>query len=230
MKNYYDILEINKNASPEVVEKAYKTLVKKFHPDLQSDESKQNAEEKMKELNEAYETISNPDKREKYNQKLEQIESKKNINYGYNVQTNSQSPMSNQVQTNHTYQQEVKNDKNYNKSNKKDQRKISKQQAYEQKKYAQKIQNAVNKAYYDAYIQDLRNRGYKIVYKKSAKEYLQMIFRAIITLAVTFLVLFLFYQIPFVKNYFSRLYTNNEVFRSFIDIISQVFQNTKNNF
>ena len=33
--NYYKILEVDKNASPEVIEKAYKTLVKKYHPDLQ---------------------------------------------------------------------------------------------------------------------------------------------------------------------------------------------------
>ena len=39
-KNYYDILEVNKNASPEIIEKAYKTLVKKYHPDLQKNEEK----------------------------------------------------------------------------------------------------------------------------------------------------------------------------------------------
>ena len=35
MKNYYKILEVSENASPEVIEKAYKVLVKKYHPDLQ---------------------------------------------------------------------------------------------------------------------------------------------------------------------------------------------------
>ena len=39
-QNYYEILEVNKNASPEIIEKAYKTLVKKYHPDLQKDEDK----------------------------------------------------------------------------------------------------------------------------------------------------------------------------------------------
>ena len=34
MKNYYEILEVNKKASKEVIEKAYKVLVKKYHPDL----------------------------------------------------------------------------------------------------------------------------------------------------------------------------------------------------
>ena len=39
-ENYYDILEVSKNASPEIIEKAYKTLVKKYHPDLQKNEEK----------------------------------------------------------------------------------------------------------------------------------------------------------------------------------------------
>ena len=39
-QNYYDILEVNKNASSEIIEKAYKTLVKKYHPDLQENDLK----------------------------------------------------------------------------------------------------------------------------------------------------------------------------------------------
>ena len=40
-ENYYDILQVNMNASPEIIEKAYKTLAKKYHPDLQKEEDKQ---------------------------------------------------------------------------------------------------------------------------------------------------------------------------------------------
>ena len=227
MKNYYDILEINKNASPEVVEKAYKTLVKKYHPDLQSDGSKQNAEEKMKELNEAYETISNPDKREKYNQKLEQIESRQNINYGYNTQPNSssQSATSKDAQTNNLYQQTTNNNEDiYNTKRK---RKDPNQQAYNQRQYEQNMKKAVEKAYYDAYIQDLRNRGYRIKYKKTFKQYVKMYLTAFFAIIFTILVLFIVYQIPFVKNYFAQLYQDNGVFRSFIDVIFQIFGNFK---
>ena len=37
MKNYYEILQVNENASIEIIEKAYKVLAKKYHPDLQKD-------------------------------------------------------------------------------------------------------------------------------------------------------------------------------------------------
>lgn len=48
MKNYYEILEVNEKASKEVIEKVYKVLAKKYHPDLQrTPEEKEKAEEKI---------------------------------------------------------------------------------------------------------------------------------------------------------------------------------------
>ena len=70
MKNYYEILEISENASQEIVEKAYKTLAKKYHPDLQQGDLKKEYEEKLKTINEAYEVLSNIDRRKEYNQVL----------------------------------------------------------------------------------------------------------------------------------------------------------------
>ena len=49
---WYEILEVSENASPEVIEKAYKVLVKKYHPDLQTGDSKAEAEKKMKQIKE----------------------------------------------------------------------------------------------------------------------------------------------------------------------------------
>ena len=65
-KNYYEILEVDKNASPEIIEKAYKTLAKKYHPDLQEDNFKKDSEIKMQLINEAYETLSDPEKKKNY--------------------------------------------------------------------------------------------------------------------------------------------------------------------
>ena len=73
-KNYYDILEVNKNASQEIIEKAYKTLVKKYHPDLQDNNLKNEYEEKIKLINEAFEVLSNSEKRKNYDLNLKQTE------------------------------------------------------------------------------------------------------------------------------------------------------------
>ena len=73
-KNYYDILEVNKNASPEIIEKAYKTLVKKYHPDLQDNNLKAEYEEKIKLINEAFEVLSDSEKKKNYDLNLKQTE------------------------------------------------------------------------------------------------------------------------------------------------------------
>ena len=68
MKNYYEILEVDKNASKEVIEKAYRTLAKKYHPDLRSSTFSQ---ERMMKINEAYEVLSNDYKRKEYDNHLQ---------------------------------------------------------------------------------------------------------------------------------------------------------------
>ena len=62
MKDYYKILEINKTATEEEIKKAYRKLAMKYHPDKfanSSEEEKKKAEEKFKEINEAYENVIN---------------------------------------------------------------------------------------------------------------------------------------------------------------------------
>ena len=62
---YYEILEVNENASKEVIHMAYKALCKKYHPDVCRGDKKQ-AEEQMKKINEAYATLSDETKRKQY--------------------------------------------------------------------------------------------------------------------------------------------------------------------
>lgn len=62
----YDILEVSPKASKEVAEKAYRVLVKKYHPDMQPAEKKAWAEKMIKKLNNAYEIIMDDEKRAKY--------------------------------------------------------------------------------------------------------------------------------------------------------------------
>ena len=62
---YYDILDINKNASDEEIRKSYKKLAVKWHPDKNPD-NKEEAEKKFKEISEAYQVLSDPQKKEIY--------------------------------------------------------------------------------------------------------------------------------------------------------------------
>lgn len=71
MKNYYSVLQVSEDASYEIIKASYKVLVKKYHPDI-TEENKDYALEMTKLINEAYETLADPDKREEYNIKYEQ--------------------------------------------------------------------------------------------------------------------------------------------------------------
>ncbi|ACV69140.1 DnaJ C-terminal domain-containing protein [Desulfohalobium retbaense] len=63
-KDYYDVLGVDRNASQDEINKAFKKLARKYHPDLNPDD--QEAERKFKEANEAYEVLKDPEKRKRY--------------------------------------------------------------------------------------------------------------------------------------------------------------------
>lgn len=63
-KDYYEILGVSRDASLEDIKKAYRRLAKQYHPDVNKDDP--NAGEKFKEINEAYEVLSDPNKRAQY--------------------------------------------------------------------------------------------------------------------------------------------------------------------
>lgn len=188
-KNYYDILQINQNASPEIIEKAYKTLAKKYHPDLQEESNKKEAEEILKEINEAYEILSNPEKKASYDQDLK-----------------------NETISKEDY------DKIYVQN-----KKLKEQQELEYKRqqlqYQKQMEQARQQAYHDAYIQDLKNRGYKIKYKKSFKDYL----KGIVSIIIVIIILILLWHIPFIQNYFINLYEENQVIHYIVDIFINLF-------
>lgn len=63
-RDYYEILGVDKKSSPDEIKKAYRKLAKKYHPDLHPDDKE--AEKKFTEINEAYEVLSDEEKRKKY--------------------------------------------------------------------------------------------------------------------------------------------------------------------
>src|SRR6266516_3076803 len=63
-KDYYDILGVKKNASDEELKKAYRNLAKKYHPD--KNKGNKEAENKFKEISEAYAVLSDKEKRQQY--------------------------------------------------------------------------------------------------------------------------------------------------------------------
>ncbi len=84
-QDYYKILGISRQASAEEIKKAYRKLAMKWHPDRHQGKEQASAEEKFKNISEAYEVLSDPEKRKKYDRFGE------NWKHGQDFSTSSQS-------------------------------------------------------------------------------------------------------------------------------------------
>lgn len=84
MKNLYEILEINKHASQEEIKKSFRKLAIKYHPDKNRDNKE--SEEKFKEINKAYEILSDENKKNYYDMtgSIDNIDSVNNNDFGFN--------------------------------------------------------------------------------------------------------------------------------------------------
>ena len=187
----------------EVIEKAYKALVKKYHPDLQPNENKHEAEKKIKIINEAYEILSDAAKKESYDKKLNasRINQQQSYNQNINSQANTVNPNSSNTKKSVTYSSNKKNTTTTPKEN------------FNQEYY----NNIYKKAYRDAYIRNLKNMGYNIRYEKTFKQKLINFASIIIAIATLIILLVILWHIPYTKNYLLKIYFENPSIKLLID-------------
>lgn len=214
MKNYYEILEVSLNASSEVIEKAYKALAKKYHPDANPDNVKE-AEEKFKEIGEAYETLSDVNKKAEYDYQLESYMNNLNNASQYNNEE-YENLMSHaqKLESELEYLKKNNTTTHDNSDNNTNPKAIDELAA----SLSNTINQAYSKAYHDAYIKRLKDYGYKIKYKKSFKTILKNFFSTILAIILLLMIIFILWQIPFIKKHFIHFYNNNYFLQIFVNM------------
>lgn len=202
MITYYEILEVSRMASKEVITKAYKVLVRKYHPDLEQDEGKkEEAKEKMVRINEAYETLSDDEKRKKYDDTIARLEEKERIVKEKEIQQGKTQNNSNRnINVNKNTVDINSNIENRNNLN--NDIKLQEEMQRAEEEIQMHKQNIVNQMYED-YYNTLRRMGYKVVTVRPLKERI----KAYVIAGIVILLLILIYNIPFIRGFiYSKAY------------------------
>ena len=196
LENYYELMEISETASQEVIERVYKLLAKKYHPDLNPDNPKA-AEEKFKKISVAYDTLSNETKRKAYDEKLRlQRERASSSSMTNSPRTTTSTGYSGTARNNLTREQQ--------------------EALY--KKQLEYLRQQKQQAYNDAYREALERMGYTVVDKKSPKEIFNTILGMFFTFLVIAIVFFIMWHIPASHDKMVELYEESGPIRFFIDL------------
>ena len=199
MITYYEILEVSRMSSKEVITKAYKVLVRKYHPDLEQDEGKkEEAKEKMVRINEAYETLSDDEKRKKYDDTIAILEEKERIAKEKERQQSKTQNINNNRNIN------VNNNINNidNRNNLNNDTILQEEMQRAEEEIQMHKQNIVNQMYED-YYNTLRRMGYNVVTVRPLKERI----KAYLIAGIVILLLILIYNIPFIRGFiYSKAY------------------------
>lgn len=230
----YDKLEVSEKASGEVIEKAYKTLAKKYHPDVQNTpEEIRKAEEKMKEINEAYSILKDENKRSEYDSKLqrkreEQI--RKNTTIVENTTSNSSSNMyrGTGTSTTNTYTYESPSQRNQSSSGYQTnyqnysnwQENLANLSPKEREKLKRKIQRDAREEYTRVAEEYYRQQGYRVVHKTTMREYLARLIAVLIIILIGALM----WIIPFTHDWLVSIYESNPVIKLLVDVIINFFK------
>ena len=210
MKTLYELLEVSENASKEIIEKAYKVLAKKYHPDLQAEGEKLEAEKKMKQINEAYEVLSDEEKRKEYDLKLTQERRKEEVQKQSQLDYNQ-----NQYRQHYQAQTKPMSEKEY--------REALKRQ-YQERREEQERQRQMQEQYEQRYQQEyegyLRSLGYKIKYKWTWKRLRELL----ITIFIIIVICAILWFFPPTNKLIMDFYNSNSIIQAVIETIGNVFK------
>ena len=199
MKDYYEALEVSKNASKEIIEKAYKVLAKKYHPDLQKEDEKEKAKQKMQIINEAYEVLSDDTKRKEYDKQLE-FEKEQEIKRKQEEMLKKQEILRRQQQELELKQREYTNNIDNDTTN-------DSKMDY--------IQNEGRR--YISYIRNYRNRPKE----RWTKERFLKVLEALGIFIAIILILWFF---PPTHKLIMDIYEENEIIKAIINVIANIFK------
>lgn len=204
-KNYYEILEVDKNASKEIIDKAYKTLAKRYHPDLQTQEGKEQKEEMMKKVNEAYDVLSEENKRTAYNQQL--------ASQNVSMDEYQKILLENELlrQQLETARQNIQNNRVYQQNT------YSNEQRNTTPNVGQQTNFTANQPYQNPYVQTRRQ------YRTRRRLTFKQLIKIIGVIVGVILLCALIYQIPPVKEYFNNMYEENIFFKALVNIFKDTF-------
>lgn len=195
--NYYELLQVDKKASIEIIDKAFRLLAKKYHPDTQPEDKKQWAEQKFKELNQAYEILSDAEKRIEYDATLEEEVSEvqlaliKKNQYLSDLVKELQDKLAEYETQNRTHST------------------FTYKQPFEPIYQAPPPQPTVEDYQYEYARKDKYH---------SLKNFISFF----ITLLIIIIVFAILWFIPFTHNWFTNLYENNAIIKGIIDLLFQI--------
>ena len=190
-RDYYEVLGIDKNADASAIKKAYRKLAKKYHPDLQNNS---NCQDKMRQINEAYEILSNDFKRREYDEKIKR-------------QSVSIEEYNRIIQENNRLKKDLKRVAN--------QREMSQnQERLEEMSIMQRYYEQIKKATKQPQMRYER---------KKTKISLEKIKKIVIYIAILIGIGLVLAIVPFTRKFFINLYNNNVIIKLLVDTIVETF-------
>lgn len=228
MVTVYDFLEVDENASKEEIEKAYQRLILEYHTDPKfSEEENKKSEIILNKLKLAYEILIDDEKRKKYDKELATKRAEELIKNVSATEKNEKKENIKQEQNSNMLKDESQNSISGNKEERleltEDEKK--KLQKSAQKEFKQNLKKAklaeeeYNKAYNEAYNNYLKKLGYTVKEPWTLKR----IKKLLISLIVIIIIFYLIWIIPPTRNLLIKIYEQNFIVKSLVDIVKIIF-------